>query len=91
VAEIGFDQRQAIESSLPYVITANGMFHRASLAAIGGFDEEFPIAGGEDTDLGWRERALPASLQPSRIEIRHLQRVGNDEIAPRLDDVTHQR
>ena len=54
VAEISFDQRQSIDSALPYVITANCMFHRHALAAVGGFDEAFPIAGGEDTDLGWR-------------------------------------
>ena len=54
VAEISFDQRQSIESSLPYVITANCMFRRDALSAVGGFDETFPIAGGEDTDLGWR-------------------------------------
>lgn len=54
VAAISFDQQQAIESELPYVITANCLFRRAALEAIGGFDEAFPIAGGEDTDLGWR-------------------------------------
>jgi GT2 family glycosyltransferase len=54
VAEISFEQRKAIHSSLPYVITANCMFHRHDLAAVDGFDETFPIAGGEDTDLGWR-------------------------------------
>jgi GT2 family glycosyltransferase len=54
VAAISFDQRQAIESALPYVITANCLFRREALRAIGGFDEAFPIAGGEDTDLGWR-------------------------------------
>jgi cellulose synthase/poly-beta-1,6-N-acetylglucosamine synthase-like glycosyltransferase len=57
VAAISFDQRQAIESSLPYVITANCLFRREALAAVDGFDETFPIAGGEDTDLGWRMTA----------------------------------
>ena len=54
VADISFDQKQSLESSLPYVITANCLFRREALTAIGGFDEDFPIAGGEDTDLGWR-------------------------------------
>jgi len=54
VAAISFDQSQAIEGELAYVITANCMFSRAALAGINGFDEAFPIAGGEDTDLGWR-------------------------------------
>jgi GT2 family glycosyltransferase len=60
VTAISFDQRQAIGSGLPYVITANSLFRRAALAAVGGFDEAFPIAGGEDTDLGWRLAASGA-------------------------------
>jgi glycosyltransferase involved in cell wall biosynthesis len=60
VAEISFNQRESLDSAMPYVITANCMFRRDALAAIGGFDESFPIAGGEDTDLGWRMAATGA-------------------------------
>jgi GT2 family glycosyltransferase len=54
VAAISFDQHDANTGALPYVITANCLFRRTALAGVGGFDEFFPIAGGEDTDLGWR-------------------------------------
>lgn len=37
-----------------YVITANTLIWREALAQIGGFDERFPSAGGEDIDLGLR-------------------------------------
>jgi glycosyltransferase involved in cell wall biosynthesis len=86
VAAISFDQKQSIESSLPYVITANCLFRREALESIGGFDEEFPIAGGEDTDLGWRlvaqgarfayaETALCLHNHPTRLMDLISQRV----------------
>ncbi|HJT57125.1 MAG TPA: glycosyltransferase [Ktedonobacteraceae bacterium] len=37
-----------------YLITANALIWREALAQIGGFDERFPSAGGEDIDLGLR-------------------------------------
>ena len=37
-----------------YVITANALVWREALAQLGGFDERFPSAGGEDIDLGLR-------------------------------------
>ena len=37
-----------------YLITANAMVHREALEAVGGFCESFPIAAGEDVDLGFR-------------------------------------
>jgi len=60
VAAISFNQQASLDSSMPYVITANCLFRRDALAAVGGFDESFPIAGGEDTDLGWRMTAAGA-------------------------------
>ncbi len=37
-----------------YLITANALIFRDALAQIGGFDERFPSAGGEDIDLSLR-------------------------------------
>ena len=37
-----------------YLITANALVWREALAMIGGLDERFPSAGGEDVDLGFR-------------------------------------
>jgi GT2 family glycosyltransferase len=37
-----------------YLITANALVWREALAQIGGLDERFPSAGGEDIDLGLR-------------------------------------
>lgn len=37
-----------------YLITANALVWREALAQVGGFDERFPDAGGEDVDLGLR-------------------------------------
>jgi GT2 family glycosyltransferase len=32
----------------------NMSYRRAALESVGGFDESFPYAGGEDADLKWR-------------------------------------
>ena len=40
-----------------YLVTANAVFRRETLEAVGGFDERFPGAAGEDTDLTMRLRA----------------------------------
>jgi glycosyltransferase involved in cell wall biosynthesis len=37
-----------------YLITANALVWRHALAAVGGFDESFQLAAGEDVDLGLR-------------------------------------
>lgn len=37
-----------------YLITANALIWREAFAQLGGFDERFPSAGGEDIDLGLR-------------------------------------
>ena len=38
----------------PYVITANAAYRRAVIDQVGAFDPRFPVAGYEDTELGWR-------------------------------------
>ncbi len=48
-----------------YLITANALVWRAALAEIGGFDERFPSAAGEDIDLGLRLWSVgPLSYAP---------------------------
>ncbi len=39
--------------SPPFLVTANAIYRRAVLDALGGFDDNFAIAG-EDADLAWR-------------------------------------
>jgi GT2 family glycosyltransferase len=41
-----------------YLVTANCLVARSALLQVGGFDETFPLAGGEDIDLGVRLRAV---------------------------------
>jgi mycofactocin glycosyltransferase len=38
------------------IVTANALVSRLAIEIVGGFDEVFPSAGGEDTDLGIRLR-----------------------------------
>ena len=37
-----------------FLITANALVWRRAFEVVGGFDEQFPLAGGEDVDLGFR-------------------------------------
>ena len=45
------------DGSIKYLVTANCAYRREVLAALGGFDEAFPAASGEDTDLTLRAQA----------------------------------
>jgi GT2 family glycosyltransferase len=47
----------ADERGVRYLVTANAAVRTDALRAVGGFDEQFPGAAGEDTDLGFRLRA----------------------------------
>lgn len=51
--EILFPQFAENEEPL-YLITASACIHRESFFAVGQFDESFPLAAGEDIDLGFR-------------------------------------
>jgi cellulose synthase/poly-beta-1,6-N-acetylglucosamine synthase-like glycosyltransferase len=49
-------QERALEDepiSPPFLITANAMYRKKALEAVGGFDENFTV-NGEDADLSWR-------------------------------------
>ncbi len=51
-----------------YLITANALVWRAALEQIGGLDERFPSAGGEDIDLGLRLWSVgPLSYAPTAL------------------------
>lgn len=43
--------------------TANMLYPRELLERLGGFDESFPDAAGEDTDLGWRAIESGATIR----------------------------
>jgi GT2 family glycosyltransferase len=48
---------QLIEPPVIWAQTCNILYPRAVLEAAGGFDEQLPVASGEDTDLALRARA----------------------------------
>jgi glycosyltransferase involved in cell wall biosynthesis len=49
-----FTRTRRIEEEGPWFATCNIAYPRDLLERLGGFDELFPEALGEDTDLGWR-------------------------------------
>lgn len=53
---------QTIDPPTPWGQTCNIAYPRARLEALGGFDEGFPVAAGEDTDLLQRALAAGAAL-----------------------------
>jgi GT2 family glycosyltransferase len=54
-------------TNVKYLVTANAAYRRSVLEALGGFDERFPGAAGEDTDLTLRvlEHDLQLTLTDS--------------------------
>ena len=47
-----------LSSAAPlYLVTANCLVLKSSIEAVGGFNENFKQAGGEDVDLAWRLKA----------------------------------
>ncbi|HEX7126173.1 MAG TPA: glycosyltransferase [Thermodesulfobacteriota bacterium] len=59
------------------VVTANALFRKASLDAIGGFDERFRFPGGEDVDVCQRLLAAGGRLvADTRLVVRHHHRQG---------------
>jgi glycosyltransferase involved in cell wall biosynthesis len=52
----------------------NSMSYRQDvLAAVGGFDETFPVPGGEDADLKWRIVQMGTKLLYVPVKVIHLQ------------------
>lgn len=49
-----FSRTRLIDGPSPWFATCNIAYPRDLLERLGGFDERFPEALGEDTDLGWR-------------------------------------
>ena len=74
-------QENAIEKNVilfPHPITANVMFRRDIFDKVGFFDEEFPMAGGEDLDFGWRIHWAGYEIKyvpGAKVEHRHKSRV----------------
>jgi glycosyltransferase involved in cell wall biosynthesis len=51
-----FSRSLEITESGPFYATCNMLYPQALLKKLGGFDESYPLPGGEDTDLAWRAR-----------------------------------
>jgi len=57
-----YTRTRSIQSVGPWYETCNIAYPQELLEKLGGFDERFPEALGEDTELGWRARAAGARL-----------------------------
>jgi glycosyltransferase involved in cell wall biosynthesis len=55
-----FSRTLEIKEPGPFYATCNMLYPRELLERLGGFDDTFPLPGGEDTDLGWRAREAGA-------------------------------
>lgn len=56
-----------------YLITCNAIFRREALVSVGGFDEIYRVAGGEDPELCGRMRAAGHRFtMESRARLRHM-------------------
>jgi GT2 family glycosyltransferase len=64
-----FARTRQIEEASPWFATCNIAYPRDVLERLDGFDELFPEALGEDTDLGWRalEQGANAEFVPGAI------------------------
>jgi glycosyltransferase involved in cell wall biosynthesis len=63
----------ASDGRAEYLITANALFRASCLRAVGGFNADFPLAGGEDSELSFRLRGAGHYLAviEDRGVIRH--------------------
>jgi GT2 family glycosyltransferase len=57
-----FSHTVSVEGAQGYYETCNIAYSRALLERLGGFDERFRYAYGEDVDLGWRARDAGARI-----------------------------
>jgi glycosyltransferase involved in cell wall biosynthesis len=60
--DIGCLNHPGDPTDLFYLVSANAAYRRRALEAVGGFNELFPCAGGEDPDLSFRIRARGEKL-----------------------------
>lgn len=69
-----FVQNEKTKQMEPWsLVTANCLIFKSAFDAIGGFDETFLIAGGEDTDLGFRLRhAGKVEFNSQSVAIHHF-------------------
>jgi GT2 family glycosyltransferase len=58
-----FSRTRSIDRRNPWFATCNIAYPRDLLERLNGFDERFPEALGEDTDLGWRALELGAAAE----------------------------
>ncbi len=58
-----FARTVIVDTQTPFFHTANVLYPRAVLEAVGGFDESFDRVAGEDTDLGWRAVEAGATVR----------------------------
>lgn len=67
-----FTRTNVITQPGPSFETCNIVYPRDLLERLNGFDERFPEALGEDTDLGWRARELGGELRwCARARVHH--------------------
>ena len=62
-ADLGpFSRTLTVRGLGPWYPTCNMAYARSLLERLGGFDESYPLPGGEDTDLAWR--AIELGVEP---------------------------
>jgi glycosyltransferase involved in cell wall biosynthesis len=66
-----FSRTRLIDEQNPFFATCNIAYPRELLERLNGFDELFPEALGEDTDLGWRALEMGASAEFARGAVVH--------------------
>lgn len=65
------EQARRQSEPLPHGITANIAYRRSVLEEVGGFDEAFPVAGGEDADLIRRVADLGYDFKYVPVPVSH--------------------
>jgi GT2 family glycosyltransferase len=58
-------------ASPQYLVTANALVWRGAFIGIGGFDESFPLAAGEDIDLGFRLSEVGRLAYAPKSVVKH--------------------
>ena len=73
-----FARTKLIQEQGPWFQTCNIVYPRSLLEKLGGFDERFPEALGEDTDLGWRalEMGVRAEFAAGAIVYHAVEELG---------------